>query len=262
MVSPAIGKVAVVYVNDAYGLGLATVFQSNFAGTATLVPYDPSVPTDPTMLAKLGMDAAGVAAMSGAVLLIAEQGKVALSIVEAMGTANAAVLTLPFYFTDGSQDSGLLDPKAPTAVQALVKKATGTAPASPSGQNYDIFNTNLMSEFGISGDSTSFLAQAYDATYVGAYGVIYASRNGTSYDGRDVAQGMAHLEAGTNIPIGPLNWPAGKGDLVMQGQIDIDGTSGPLQFDPNTGDAPAPILIWGVKPDYSGFTQVQVVQPP
>jgi branched-chain amino acid transport system substrate-binding protein len=266
MATPAITKVAVVYVNDAYGLGLATVFQSSFqmsvGGTTTLVPYDPSALGDPTMLAKLAMDADTAATASNAVLLIAEQGTVAVSIIEAMGAANTAVETMPFYFTDGSQDAALLDPKNPAWVQTLVKKAMGTAPASPSGQNYDIFNTNLMAEFGISGTSTSFLAQAYDATYVGAYGVIWASRNGTNYDGLDVAQGMAHLEAGTLIPVGPLNWPAGKGDLVMQGQIDIDGTSGPLQFDPNTGDAPASILVWGVAPDLSGYTTVKVVQPP
>jgi branched-chain amino acid transport system substrate-binding protein len=259
---PAINKVAVVYINDTYGLGLATVFASSFAGTTVLVPYEPTAPGDPNQLAMLATAADAAASTSNAVLLIAEQAAVAVAIVEAMGTANPMIQTMPFYFTDGSQDTALLDPQNPPWVQALVKKAMGTAPASPSGQNYDIFNTNLMSEFGISGTSASFLAQAYDATYAGAYGVIYASRNGSNYDGLDVAEGMAHLESGALIPLGPLYWPMGKGDLVTQGQIDIDGTSGPLQFDPNTGDAPASILVWGVKSDLSGFTEVKVVPPP
>lgn len=261
--TPAITSVTAVYINDAYGLGLATVFQSNFTGTTTLMPYEATTPSDPTALASFAKMAADSAAVSGgAVLLIAEQGAVARAIVEAMGTANTGVQTKPFFFTDGSQDSALLGSTVPW-VQTMLKTATGTAPASPSGQNYDIFNTNLMSQFGIAGDSASFLAQAYDAAYVGAYGVVSASKNGTTmYDGRQVAAGMAALESGTLTRIGPLDWPTGKGDLVTTGHIDVDGTSGPLQFDPKTGDTPGAILVWGVKPDLSGFTQVEVVPPP
>ena len=137
----------------------------------------------------------------------------------------------------------------------------GTAPASPSGQNYNVFNASLMSAFGIGGTSSSFLAQAYDATYVGAYGVVYASKGGSKYDGIDVANGMAHLEGGAAIPLGALQWTTGKTDLVTAGQIAISGTSGPLQFDPKTGEAPGPILVWGISAAQA-FTMTTVVQPP
>jgi len=267
-VAPAIATVTVVYIDDAYGLGLSTAFQTDYlaafpTATVNLVPYQATTPMNATALAQLATTANGYAAK--AVLLIAEQGSVAISIIEAMGgSTGAAVASTPFFFTDGSMDSALLDPTLPAWVKTLLGKAQGTAPASPSGQNYDVFNVSLMSQFGISGSSSSFLAQAYDATYVGAYGVVFASKSGPDYDGIDVATGMAHLESGAAIPLGALQWTTGKDDLVTAGQIDISGTSGPLQFNPQTGEAPGPILVWGVNTTATVpvFTNTTVVQPP
>jgi branched-chain amino acid transport system substrate-binding protein len=258
--TPAIATVTVVYINDAYGVGLGTAFQTDFGmNQVTLVPYDDTTPGDPTALATLGAKAVKVD--SDAVLVIAEHGSVAVQIVEAMGgpTMGTALTGKRFFFTDGSMDSGLLATSLPTWVKTLLGTAQGTAPASPSGENYILFNTSLMSAFHISGTSSSFLAEAYDATYVGAYGVVYASKAGSSYDGIDVATGMAHLESGTKIDLGQLDWTSGKDDLVTKGSIDIQGTSGPLQFNPQTGEAPGPILVWGV--NGSMFTTVAVVQP-
>jgi ABC-type branched-subunit amino acid transport system substrate-binding protein len=258
---PAIKTVTAVYINDAYGAGLSMAFQQSFSmnGTVNLVPYEATTPMDPTALATLATTADSMG--GDAVLLIAEEGSVAISIIGAM--IGKPIATKPFFFTDGSMDSDLLSTTSPAAVQAIVKAATGTAPADPDLTNptYKAFDVDLMSQFGISGNSQSFLAQAYDATYVGAYGVVWASQSGSNYDGVDVAKGMAHLESGLLTPIGLLDWPSGKGNLMSQGSIDVDGTSGPLQFDPTTGEAPGAIQIWGVKPDLSGYTTIMVVPP-
>ncbi len=270
-VTPAITTVTVVYINDAYGLGLSTAFQTDYTkGTVNLVPYEATTPMSPSALATLAASANGFGAQ--AVLVIAEEGSVAASIVQAMGGATgAAVASTRFFFTDGSMDSGLLATTFPAWMTTLLGKSQGTAPASPSGQNYQIFNTDLMMQFGITGTSSSFLAQAYDATYVGAYGVVFASKSVTSngalnpdYDGINVAEGMAHLESGSTIDLGALDWTTGKDDLITAGQIDISGTSGPLQFNPATGEAPGPILVWGIDESTTppSFTMTMVVQPP
>jgi branched-chain amino acid transport system substrate-binding protein len=258
-VTPAITSVSVVYINDTYGLGLQNVFQANFSGKTNLAPYDPTVPMSPSALTTLAQSVSSQA--SDAVLIIAEQGSVAVQLLEALA-AEPTVASKPFFFTDGSMDASLLSTTLPANVQTILSKAQGTAPADPAGPNYDVFNTNLMTQFGISGTSVSFLAQAYDATYVGAYGVVYASKTNSKYDGEDVATGLAHIESGTSVTIGALGWPTGSGDIVNQGSIDITGTSGPLQFDPATGEAPGPILVWKITAGSPPtFTQVTVVQP-
>jgi hypothetical protein len=76
-----------------------------------------------------------------------------LSIIGAM--IGKPTATKPFFLTDGSMDTDLLSSAAPPAVQAIVKAATGTAPADPDPMNptYAAFNAGLMTQFGISGNS-------------------------------------------------------------------------------------------------------------
>ncbi len=59
-----------------------------------------------------------------------------------------------------------------------------------------------------------------------------------------------------------IAWDAGKGLMISPGQMNIDGTSGPLDFDAQTGEAPASILVWGIDQTTSMFTTIQVVPPP
>ena len=138
----------------------------------------------------------------------------------------------------------------------------GTAPASPSGTNYDTFAANLLHEFSLDATGTSFLAQSYDAAYVGAYGVVWASLAGSSYDGHDVAMGLTHLETGAPINLGSLDWIPGKAGLKSPGNIMIDGTSGPLHFDPTTGQAPGPIVVWTINSTLTMYVDGPVIQPP
>jgi branched-chain amino acid transport system substrate-binding protein len=253
-----VNSVAVVYIRDAYGEGLATTLQNTYGVQRThLVPYDAATPGDAAAVMKLGATADAFAA--DGTVVITHHGSITLQILGAM--QGLPIATKPFFFTDGSMDTALLDPTLPTAVQTMLTGAQGTAPASLSGQNYSLFATNLMSEFMLDATSVSFLAQAYDAAYVGAFGLVHATHKGPKYDGIDVAEGLSKLSAGTPINLGTLQWPAGKSALTgADGQIDVEGTSGHLQFDATKGEAPGDILVWGISMDLKMFTQTQVVQ--
>jgi branched-chain amino acid transport system substrate-binding protein len=254
-----VSKVTVVYVHDTYGDGLSQVFQSAYGVSKTaLVPYDETTIGSASVLAKLASDAD--AKNGDAVLLIAHSGSIALDIIKAM--EGLPIATKPFFFTDGSKDAALADPTLPTWIQDILLAAKITAPASPSGQDYDVFRTNLDAEFGVDATSASFLANTYDATYVGAFGLFLASMNGPKYDGRDVAKGMTMLSKGTEVHLtGVTGWTSGTGLLAQDGTIDVEGTSGHLDFDPASGEAPGRIGIWSLKPDLSGYTQDEVVPP-
>jgi hypothetical protein len=133
--------------------------------------------------------------------------------------------------------------------------------------SYATFIADLQQDFMLTSTQTqvSFLAQAYDATYVGAYGVVYGSKSGNNYDGFDVATGLGLLGSGTAIQIGPAQWPNGTGDLVKQGSIAINGLSGPLKFDPTTGEAPGPIEWWsvtGTPPSLSYASPPKIIPAP
>jgi len=247
-------KVTVVFVNDAYGSGLQMAFSKDWPGTVEFVPYNE--PLDPAGTAGSTNTAAAIAqaaqaAAGDAVLLIAVDGGTTLEILQAM--SSLPIVTKPFFFTDGSKDLALLKDMTP-AIKNLLSNAKGTAPATGNGTDYKSFAADLKMTFGVDAAAYAFLAQSYDATYVGALGTVLASENGTKYDGIDVANGMTHLSSGATADLGGgSGWSAAKGPLTMSGTVHVVGASGDLKFDPKTGDVPGGIAVWTVKPDFTGF---------
>lgn len=262
---PAIQTVTVLHINDPYGSGFADVFASAFSSDPTavrLVPYDAAALTDPAQVTAL-IDAADKKG-SDAVLLIALHGSVALQLITAM--QGKSIASKPFFFTDGVKDADLVDPAVPTWIKTILANAQGTAPAPPTSQLLGTFTQHLAA-FAPSIDlSTSFLPHAYDATYVGGFGVLWAMQGGTStnWDGRDVATGMSKLSPPpANQTLFPLNgqnaWISAPGPLADPGYIDVAGTSGDLDFNPTKGEAPGPVEVWKI---VSGaYTTVATFQP-
>ncbi len=259
-------KVAVIYLKDPYGEGLSSVFQETYKTTmgpmmepslAVAFPFDAS--TD-----KMTLAASVAAEAPGAVLIISVQAVDAIAIMKELAkTSIAQAMPMPpFFFTDGSKDnSKLLDATLPPEVIAMIQGSKGTAPARPSGPNYELFKTNLFTEFKLDASSFAFLAQAYDATYVGAYGIILAAKNGPDYDGIQVAAGLTHLSKGKLTNVAPTTWQTAKGELIDVGQLNVEGTSGHLDFDPKTGEAPAPIEVWGLSADKKSFKTIKTIDP-
>lgn len=252
----AMSKIAVVYLKDTYGEGLATVFRTAYGLTQSEgFPFLDTDLTDPT---KLDAIAAKVSAYGPeGVVVIALQGGDAIKVLTAMA-GQPSIADKPFYFTDGAKDqAALLDAKLPLNVQAIIKGAVGTEPASPSGANYDLFKTNLTT-LGLDASSFSFLAQSYDATFIGAMGIVFASKASTRYDGLDVADGLAHLSMGEAENISPTKWQTGIGVLKSAGQINVEGTSGHLDFDATTGEAPGKIELWKASADFTSFVTLPI----
>jgi branched-chain amino acid transport system substrate-binding protein len=252
----AIAVTSVVYTNDAYGQGLSQVFQKSFKpevpGSTRLAPFDASK-----------LDDAGYA--DGIASMVAGHGSQAIVIVavsaahtiKLLGALSAAGLGgSKFFFTDGSKDATkLLDPALPEDVKGIIAGARGTAPASArDAATFDLFSASLLADFPEANPTQfSFLAHAYDATYLGALGIVFASAKGKPYDGRGVAEGLAQLATGEAFDLGGLTWPAAKQALTKAGKINVRGISGELDLDPQSGEGPAPIEVWHVNDAGTGF---------
>jgi ABC-type branched-subunit amino acid transport system substrate-binding protein len=260
-----IKTVTVLHVNDPYGSGFADVFATAFSTDPTavrLVPYDEKGLADPATLSAL-IDTADKKG-SDAVLIIALHGKVALQLITAMQSKSIA--SKPFFFTDGVKDSDLVDPAVAPWIKTILAAAQGTAPAPPTSQLLGTFTQHLAAFAPTIDLSTSFLPHAYDATYVGGFGVLWAMQGGTStsWDGRDVATGMTKLSppptGQTPLPLNGQNaWISAAGQLADPGYLDLAGTSGNLDFNPTKGEAPGPVEVWQI---VSGaYSTVATYQP-
>ncbi len=261
VIPPMSGDIAVIYLQDAYGEGLATVFRKTYGlKESDSFPLEEADLSNATKLTAV-VDKVTAYAPKG-IVVITTIGADAIKVVTALAAVPALVAT-PFYFTDGAKDAtALLNPALSADVKAIIQGAKGTAPASPSGTSYETLKANLTKEdMALDPSSFSFLAQSYDATLVGAYGIIAASKSGPAYDGLNVAAGLAHLSAGKTINLDPTEWLSGVGELRSAGQINVAGISGPLDFDPVTGEAPAQIEIWKAAADFKSFESLDTVDP-
>lgn len=252
-----VNKVAVIYSNDAYGQGLSAVFRDQYAaGEAAIFPVNDDQFDKPDAIANLVTQVNNYG--PNGVLVITVRAGNTITIVNAL--ADTAAGNAKFYFTDGAKDAAAmfassLSPK----VQSIIAGSQGTAPASPSGTVYETFLANFNAKWQRDAADFSFTAHAYDATYIGAYGVIWASRQSDAYDGNQVIEGMLNLSSGTPIEIKLSTFSAAKTALANGMPINVTGASGLLQFNPDTGEAPGDIEIWTA----SGgkFTTKSIVAP-
>ncbi|MSP24364.1 MAG: hypothetical protein EXR75_04215 [Myxococcales bacterium] len=240
---PFLSEVAVMYVDNQYGAGLADVFKTAWekkaGGKVVLLPYSDS----PDFKA---LAASAAKENPEALMIISVDALDPLAIVSA-SLDHQTLVGKPVYLTDGSKDaSRLLDPTLASGVQTvLFNQLFGTAPATPTGASYDFFAAALKKEFGLDSKGFAFVANAYDAVYVGAMGTVYASRGGTGFDGRDVAEGLSRLVQGESVSVGKNTWAKAK-SLLTTGALELDvaGISGELDFDVIVGEAVAPIEVW------------------
>ena len=251
-----ISKVDVVYVQDAYGQGLADVFtQTYLAGGLTPRTVDPrpyDAGEDYTQVAGLV-----AAANPDAILIIAVQATETVAILQALATANLS--DKKYFLTDGSKDKAvLLDKDALSQdVIDMISNARGTAPASPlNDTNYQQFDAALFKDFGIHGNDFSFLANSYDAGYLVAMGTVFASSGTNEYDGRNVAAAYTKVLAGDALVVGATSWGQAKATLTAGGTFNLRGISGALDFVTATGEAPGPIEVWKVNDSYTEFETV------
>jgi ABC-type branched-subunit amino acid transport system substrate-binding protein len=243
---PTVNRVAVVYLNDAYGEGLANVFQEQWLAGGNSAQLFPFADSESINWGTIANDVAVFA--PEAVMMVALDADHAVAFIAEMA-ARPSLATAPLYLTDGSKDAvKLLSAELPAEVQAIVySNVFGTAPAGPDPMSaeFNLFKANYEGAFAEDPTGFAFVANAYDAAYVGAAGLVWAAQGGLGYDGRQLAEGMTRLIAGTAVPVGKTTWSAMKSGLTTgDKQIDFVGISGNLDFDPAIGEAGAPIEVW------------------
>ena len=227
----------IMYINNAYGQGLAERFTQTFTelgGTVTAsVPHEDSQPTFTSELEKATEGNPDV------LVTVSYPGQAEIYLREALEGDYADT----FLFVDGVKSDDM--------VQAIgggkLDGTLGTAPGAPDSPDRQAFYNSYTLTFGVEAPQEPYLAETYDAVVLIA---LAAAKAGTTTDSvaiRDALRDVAN-------PPGEVVGPGAAGiqkalALIASGQdINYEGASGPVDFDEN-GDVSGPIEVWTVEGD-------------
>ena len=225
-------KVAVMYLNNAYGQGLSQEFVNAFGklgGTVTQnVVYNPSQPSYRSEVSK------ALSPAPDAMFLIGYPGDGTTITREWISSGGPQ----KFLFPDGLESQDFVNDVG----AQYMKDARGTAAGSVTTPSLDNFNQEFKAKFGEL-PTQAYIPNAYDGTVLVGLAMNY-SKGATGTAVRDGIRKVTDPK-GEKIYAGAAELKKAVKLLAENKPIQYIGASGPLQFDPN-GDINAPMVIWSV----------------
>ena len=224
-------NVATLYINNAYGEGLSTVFSDTFEGlggtVSAAVPIEGGQASYSSELRQ--------ASQGGATVLVA------MSYPETAGVYLREAIEGQFFdefmFVDGTKNQEMLDGLGADNFEGNY----GTAPGAPGTPSQETFKELYASK--LDGDpSDIFISEAFDAAAILALAIAEAG----SEDGDDIKAAMRKVANAPGEKVGPGDLGRAV-ELISQGQdIDYVGAAGEQEFDEN-GDVLNTIEIWKIE---------------
>ena len=228
-------KVGIMYINNAYGEGLADQFEQSFSELGgTVTARTPHEDSQPTFVSELESATEG---NPDALLVISYPGQAEVYIREALEGGYADT----FLFTDGTKGTDWID--AIDAWDAL-DGSMGTVQGGPASPGKDAFESSYLDTLGFP-VSHPFMAEHYDAAVLIALAAAKANSTTDSAAIRDAVRFVANPPG---VVVGPGRDEIAKaiGLLAAGEDINYEGASGVVDFDQN-GDVYGPIEIWTIK---------------
>jgi len=133
----------------------------------------------------------------------------------------------------------------------LNERIVGTAPGARRSRLFDSFSTAFQGTFD-QREPGNLAEFGYDAAYLAAYAIAISRKANPT--GRELAEAMKHMSCHDKppVPVGPTGFSGHFRDAATDGCIDFDGASGPLDFNPDTGEALSDIGMWCVRRNPDG----------
>lgn len=239
-----IAKVAITYVNNDYGVGIANAFKREFEKIGgTITGFQKHEEKKNSYRSELATLAGGDA---DALVLIAYAGDSGIKIVR-QSLENG--FFEKFIGTDGLRDNLLLEEIGNDNLKGSIFSSPTSPPNSEAGKRFEDAYT---AKHGSSKDKF-FIQQSYDATFLLALAIEKAG----STDRTAIRDSLRFVANAPGEKVLPGEWEKAKALLAEGKDIDYEGVSGPQDFDDN-GDVTGFIGKFIV--DDNGYQEVGVYQ--
>jgi ABC-type branched-subunit amino acid transport system substrate-binding protein len=220
-----------LYINDAYGQGLADQFEASFSalgGQAVTVPHEPEQPSYASEVAQ--------ATANDPDVLVAISFPVSAGVYIREAIESGAADT--FLFVDGSKSNDLIDAVGAEHLEGMY----GTAPEALENADRAQFDGDYMAAYN-NDLSLPFIRESYDAAVIFA---LAAEAAGSS-DPIDIRDSIRAVSAPPGEEVSPGVDEINRAlELLRDGkQINYQGASGPVDVDEN-GDVTGAMGIWKI----------------
>jgi len=250
-------KIAMPTKNDSAGLGLAAAATSINPDSPTPAPVvdvglPDQYPNPDAQPANQPVDwkphIQSILDYTPDIILAMGTGEFVINMMPAIEGGWDPSLPRPWYLLpEGDRVSQLTDWVAQNPGYGLSERILGTAPGARRSALYEGFRTRFLMAFN-QREPGNLAEFGYDAGYLVAYAIAIANQPEPS--GRQLAEAMKQMSCLDRAPV-----PAGPGSFsgyfttaARVGCINFDGASGPLDFNPDTGEALSDIAMWCVRP--------------
>ena len=240
-------RVDIVYEFTDYGSGLANPLKEALVGagyTNDLRQFDPQVPSTQTpVINGLSNDTP-----KAAVLIVYPSE--ARDLVSRARTVPALTRANGFrwYLVDAAKDPAILrnEDGGVAVTMTELDQALGTAPAQGAGGAFASFRDSFRTRYGTDPNSFSYTSHSYDAMWLVMLASAFAQST-NELSGPRLREGMGKLSAAqASIPVRVDKWTEAS-NLLLGGQsINVEGASGPLDFDLDAGVPGAPHEVWQI----------------
>ena len=225
----------IMYINNAYGEGLANQFEQTFTslgGKVTgKVPHEDSQPSFKSELEK------ATAGNPDVLIAMSYPGQAEIYLRESLEGGYSD----KFLFVDGT--------KSPEMMEAVgwkrLEGSLGTAPGAPDSPQQRAFRSSYAAAHGGQEPEYPFVNETYDAAVLIALAAAKANTTTDSTAIRDAIRAVAN-PPGTVVGPGVEDIKTALGLIANGDDINYEGAAGPVDFDEH-GDVVGPIEIWKVE---------------
>ena len=252
-------KVAAVVRNDAYGQGFYDAFSPAYTGQQFAYYFNPDGSTDATALA----GAAGYAPTTVVWKGFPEDLVRLLNLVHST-PAYAPLAQAAWIFDDQILSPGLLNQlAAPGQVEGSLAVFAAAAFGNPGHTAFLWLQQEFEQVYGLDPGSTPMVAAYSDAIMLVLVSAGTQATLGQPGDGTSLARVLGRVsdvDGGQLVPLDPAHLNLALSALSAGEQINVDGASGPLDFNPADGEAVSAVDVYKVV--NGQFTLVEAIPPP
>lgn len=255
-------KVGSAYLAGAYGGGLSNAFGAALGAQSKVTPTAKSFPEGTGGSALVDFFKADPPQFA---LVVSDAD--APNWLTALGAGGTTLSKTQYLFTDGAKSEALRMASDALPTEFLLR-LRGTAPTNPPTTAGTNFINNYKGEYAPRDPTNvAFTSNTYDAVYAIAI-AMGAIIPGSVITGSFIADGMSRLSSASDpslhINVGQNGFLAAYTALAMRQTVNLEGASGPIDFDSATGDVlTAPLEIWDIDTTVTPheFGRVKIVTP-